>query len=164
MSRTEWDDDGGDYDYNIYGLQIGWALRALKGKKGQAALKELEAALLALPEKRLIAENFCKEGQVCVLGALALKRRLDVGMSDGVARKDIQQTYGLDPDPEEAISRARKDLGLSRMFAIEVMEQNDKTTGKWIKEEGRYAPFTPQERYEHVLAWVRMQMKEQSSR
>jgi hypothetical protein len=32
--------------------------RSLKGKRGQAALRELEAALLALPSKRLIAEEF----------------------------------------------------------------------------------------------------------
>src|ERR1043166_9367326 len=46
--------------------------RSLKSRGGQAALRRLEAALLALPEKKLVADVIENaEGMVCGLGALA---------------------------------------------------------------------------------------------
>src|SRR5678815_2196005 len=45
--------------------------RSLKSRKGQAALRRLEAALLALPEPKLIADAIESDGMVCGLGALA---------------------------------------------------------------------------------------------
>ena len=70
MGRITYSEDD---DFNNQGLM--WMAnqeRSIKGRKGQAALRELEAALLALPEKRLISgelENAV--GEVCAVGALA---------------------------------------------------------------------------------------------
>lgn len=47
---------------NQYDLWSANVKRALSGKRGQKALKELRAALLALPEKRLISGALCTVG------------------------------------------------------------------------------------------------------
>lgn len=61
MSRYgEYDGDG---DQTITYEMWQWnAERALKGKRGQAALRDLREALLHLPEKRLIARALCTVG------------------------------------------------------------------------------------------------------
>jgi len=64
MSRIEYNEDG---PHIFWG---GWAKRALGGKRGQAALAEIEQALLALPHHRLIANHWAANGEVCLLGAL----------------------------------------------------------------------------------------------
>lgn len=52
----------------------------LGGAKGQQALRELRDALLAMPEKCLIAGRLADEqGHVCTVGALALHRRVSEG-------------------------------------------------------------------------------------
>jgi len=72
-----------DYDDEFYPNQAAmwWAnvSRALKGRKGQQALMDLEQALLDLPEKRLISGYLAADGEVCALGALALSRRVEQG-------------------------------------------------------------------------------------
>ena len=81
MSRIHY-----DYDEQFGELRMGaWEHNtklAFEGKRGQAALRDLEAALLALPEPKLAADQFCVvrphlgvPGQpiveACALGALA---------------------------------------------------------------------------------------------
>ena len=48
---------------------------ALGGRKGQAALAELEAALVALPEPKLISGHLAADGAVCAVGAFIAHRR-----------------------------------------------------------------------------------------
>lgn len=49
--------------------------RSLAGKNGQQALRDLEWALLGLPEKRLIGHHLVKKDEVCANGALVEFRR-----------------------------------------------------------------------------------------
>lgn len=63
--------------------------RALKGRKGQRALMDLEQALLDLPEKRLISGYLAADGEVCAVAALALSRR----MWKGEARDAILASF-----------------------------------------------------------------------
>ena len=63
MSRYtegDWDDENAEFKAAAWNRN---AQLALKGKRGQKALRELREALMALPEKRLI------EGAVCTVGA-----------------------------------------------------------------------------------------------
>jgi len=64
-----------DYDSEAFPNQaLFWEAnyeRALKGKRGRKALADLRAALLALPEPRLI------QGALCTVGATAEAQRLD---------------------------------------------------------------------------------------
>lgn len=73
MSRSEYSDDC----RNI-GLYRGSVERAIRGKRGQAFLLDLIAALDALPEKRLITEELIHDGDVCALGSVGLRRGIDM--------------------------------------------------------------------------------------
>ena len=131
--------------------------RHLAGKLGQKALRELEAALLALPEKALTANRFIRlhgpaddVGEVCALGALALKRRIDAGESRAEAVKKIAEDWKGDAQ-DEAESEGSGDeeaayyLNLKRVFAWAIIDQN---------EEAGPHDQTPEDRYRRVLAWV----------
>ena len=127
MSRVEYNED---YTWG----QIRWAgaaKRAIYGRPGQAFLRELREALLALPEPKLIADDFITSaGEVCALGAVAKAR--DVDMS------------GIDSD-EDVANR----LGITYTLAWEIMSQND---GLGL---GPYGiTVSPEQRYLHVLQWV----------
>lgn len=56
--------------------------RAIRGKRGQALLREMAAALDAMPEKRLIAGKLEQDGEVCALGAVGRARGLTMPTLD----------------------------------------------------------------------------------
>ena len=126
---------------------------ALSGRKGQATLRELEAALLALPQKRLIEGALCHDGEVCALGALALKR----GAID-----PENPPYLEDGGAAEVGDWAEHHLGVRYALAWEIQWHNDE--GQW---QGDYLrrgrAETPEERYERVLAWVRSRIKAEAA-
>ena len=66
MSRSGYTDE-----YEWLDLWRGSVDRAMRGARGQRFLRTIVAALDALPEKRLIREEFVNEmGEVCALGAV----------------------------------------------------------------------------------------------
>lgn len=119
--------------------------RSLNGKKGQAALRELAAALLALPEKKLIADELENEaGEVCAIGALAKfkgKENPKIGDSFG----DFDELEANSDEIERATVSLAQELGVPRMVAIAVVCENDDC----------FPDPTPEQRYERMLAWVR---------
>jgi hypothetical protein len=128
--------------------------RSINGKAGQKALKELEAALLALPEKRLIADELeDSEGEVCAIGAVKKYRGVEVKA-----------------DPEE-MEEVGVELGFPRMVAWKVVALNDiEIDGHYVEAAGPtacgnrlwvFVHATPEERYEKVLDWVRKQTTKQ---
>jgi hypothetical protein len=123
-----------------FGLWQGNCDRSINSKAGQAALRELEAALLALPDKRLIAgelEN--ADGEVCAIGALAKFRQ-----------------HAPHADPECEMEEIGIELGMPAMVAWKVVALNDlELDRRWDKETGQLVAITPEERYERVLAQVR---------
>lgn len=142
-----------------FGLWQGNCQRSLKGKAGQAILRELEAALLALPSKRLIAGNLVDaHGEVCAIGALAEHR--------GEITDDMigQGEYDME---EVGIA-----LGMPRLVAWKVVEMNDLQFNgtnllfaegpyRWPAEQPYvYVEVTPEERYERMLKWVREQVQD----
>src|SRR5437762_7743973 len=82
----------------------------LRGRRGQDFLRELLAALDALPEPRLIAEDLQNPvtGEVCALGAVARARGADVST--------------VSADDWEQVSRL---FGISETLAREIMFHND---------------------------------------
>jgi hypothetical protein len=123
--------------------------RAIRGRKGQAALRELEQALLALPEKKLIVDELENaQGEVCAIGALAkFKGRenprvnwgdtpVDEPLADGVILPDEVQEVTLD---------LAESLGVPRLVALAVIYEND---------ERAYA-LDPTLRYGRLLRWTR---------
>ena len=84
--------------------------RSLAGKKGQAALRDLEAALLALPEKRLVGYHLVKDGDVCATGALvALRRQKKLQMT----REEVlaQMAEDVAPICEQCYHQKRSHVG-----------------------------------------------------
>ncbi len=110
---------------------------AIKGKKGQALLKDLEAALLGMAKKRLISGVLCKEGEVCALGALAVYR----------GKLDPFTESLIDADATEISGWARSVLKATDSLSTEIQWENDAVDGE-----------TPEECYERVLRWTRAQL------
>ena len=85
--------------------QIRWrgaVTSALRGKRGQAFLREMREALDALPEKKLIERDLVTpEGQVCAMGAVCEARGLDVSDVDPEDYEDVAATLGI----SEAMAR-----------------------------------------------------------
>jgi hypothetical protein len=131
MSRSGYSDDLDQW------AMIRWrgaVTSAFKGKRGQAFLAEMLAALDALPEKRLI-ENDLEQanGAVCALGA--------VGKSRGIDMKRV------DPEDHGGISGL---FSISHALACEIMFMNDEGFGWRI---------TPEERFIRLRAWIEGQLK-----
>ena len=125
MSRAGYNDDGGGWDLIRW---RGAVTSAMRGKRGQAFLRELLTALDALPEKRLIQQELELGGEVCALGA--------VGRARGIDMKNI--------DPEEYDDVAAT-FGIPQALAREIEYEND---------EGTWKPETPEQRFERIRAWV----------
>lgn len=151
MSRF---DDCYDEDFpNQAALYHANTERALKGKRGQAFLKELEAALLMLPEKVLIEGSICREGAVCANGALALKRKVDAGMQIPEALKWLEENKPDDDfnggDAGQTGDFMEKHFGILSRLAVHTAFVND---------EHRQTDHSDHGRYEKVLSWVRSQI------
>lgn len=105
--------------------------RAIRGKRGQAFLREMAAALDAMPIKELVPNELVRhDGQACALGAVALARGLDTATID-------------DSDPDEVASR----FGIARSLAAEIAYENDDDSG-WADDE------TPAHRWKRMREWV----------
>lgn len=120
--------------------------RAIKGKRGQAFLKELEEALLALPEKKLIEGRVCEMGKVCAMGALALKRRMSTGEKIEDALRWLGDEAPMESYAYETAAFMEKHFKVLQCLSFEVAYTND---------ERRQKDPTEEARYEKVLAWVR---------
>lgn len=126
---------------------------AINGKRGQAFLRELLAALDALPEKNLIEEELVADGHVCALGAVGHARGLDMSK--------------IDPGDCEGI---HTHFGIANAMAREIIWINDEVCGDYVECEGPptryretptrfYVPPTPEKRFEQVRAWVIAHLK-----
>lgn len=112
MSRSGYSDDCEQWDLIRW---RGAVKSAIRGARGQAMLREVLAALDALPEKRLAAESLVTEdGEFCTLGALGRARGMDMAP--------------IDPEDREQVARA---FGIAEALAAEIMHINDEHTDEW---------------------------------
>ena len=136
--------------------------RSLRGKAGQAALRDLEAALLALPEKRLIRDRLEHDGEVCAVGAYARHKGLDLSKFDP---EDESDAVGVEAGMPRLV--AWKIIALNDVTLDTVWEVADGPLNRWDAHyKGGLAvvrDMTPEERYEKVLAWVRAQLAPQAA-
>ena len=128
----DYDDDGAGWLYR------GAVASAICGRRGQAFLKEMLAALDALPEKKLIAGDLVRDGAACAIGAVALKRGVDVS--------------NLDPEDAEAIA---KTFGIAPAMAREIEFENDDDFSYVGKE-------TDEQRFERVRKWIVSQIRDEN--
>lgn len=131
MSRSgyvdDWDDDWALIRYR------GAVASATRGRRGQRLLRDLLAALNALPEKRLIAGDLARDGEVCALGALGRARGLDL--------------CEVDPEDPDAVAAL---FDVAPALAREIVYEND---------EGSFASETPEARFRRVRRWVEEQLR-----
>jgi hypothetical protein len=167
MSRSCYSDDyGGDFpgQLELYRANV---TRSMRSKAGQARLRELRDALLALPVKELHAVTFAdgtpEQPRVCALGAWALAQSGgDPAKAQAMVPRDAN-----DEDTYEAL-RAK---GWPKLVVYDAIFYNDETRyvyetahGPRQRREQHYGPLqnyrmeTPAERYTRILAWVEEQL------
>lgn len=150
MSRSGYVDDMDDQWAHI--RWRGAVASAIRGKRGQAFLKEMLATLDAMPEKQLIAHELVMMGDslderlivgadrlvtergegislggVCAIGAVGLARGIDMSK--------------LDPEEPGPIAAA---FGINEKMVREIVYMND---------EGWYG-LTPEKRFAFMRSWV----------
>lgn len=122
-------------DCEYLALYRGTVERIIGGRKGQAFLRELAAALDAMPVKELIAEELINaQGQCCTLGAVAVARSLDV--------------QRLDYEDPPSVGKA---LGIAWQLAAEIAYENDEALRR---------RESPPERWVRMRQWVGENIRE----
>lgn len=112
MSRSGYSDDCDGWDLIRW---RGAVTSAIKGKRGQEFFRELAAALDAMPEKRLIADELqTADGEFCTIGVLGAARGIDMSK--------------LDPDDREAVAAA---FNIAPALAAEIVHENDEGSDQW---------------------------------
>ncbi len=147
MSRSGYSYDGWDSD-GAAAMWAGWVANAFRSFAGRAFLRELIAALDAMPVKELIAGEIEQDGQVCALGAVARRR--------GLSREALP----LDVSDYEAVAEA---FALSEYIVREVVDKNDDGGGHRFEIVGPMRPGlprygwrddTPAERWQRMRDWA----------
>lgn len=139
MSRSGYSDDLDQRDLAMYRGQVA---NAIRGKRGQAFLRELADALDAMPVKELIAgELIDDDGQCCAIGAVCQKRGIDVS--------------GIDYDEPSSVGNA---VGIARQLAAEIEYENDERD--WRYRDGEWVQETPAERWQRMRKWVASKIKD----
>lgn len=131
MGRSGYVDDcDEDYNNSLF-LYMRAVENALHGKRGQKFLRELIAALDAMPEKKLIREELELEtGEVCALGSVGKARGIDMRDIDTTDRRALAKTFGIAPS-----------------MAGEIMFQNDDDFN-WVGTE------TDEQRWTRIRKWA----------
>lgn len=125
MSRS-----GYSEDCDNIGLWRGAVERAIRGKRGQAFLREMAAALDAMPVKELVAGEIVRDSEhVCAIGSVALARGLDVTELNIYCGESVGEAFGV-----------------ASALALEIAYENDEA-GPWRGE-------TDAERWTRMRAWV----------
>ncbi len=133
MSRAGY---SGDYDDNWSAIiWRGAVTSSIRGKRGQAFLREMLETLDAMPEKRLISDDLRVGGEVCAIGSVGARRGVDLEALDPWNYDKIAEVFGIAP----ALVR-------------EIEFMNDEAGGYWH-------PDTPERRWQRVRQWVAEQIK-----
>lgn len=132
MSRSGYVDDCDDP------LALGrWRAQvksAIRGKRGQAFLRELAEAMDAMPDKVLIADELInEEGDCCTIGVVCKSRGIDVST--------------IDCEDTERVGAA---VGIARQLAAEIEYENDEG---WHERSE-----SPEQRWKRMRKWVDSQI------
>lgn len=126
-----------ELDYLELGRWRGRVASAMRGKRGQALLRDLVEALDAMPSKRLIADELqTTDGEVCALGALGIKRGIDMS--------------SIDPHDPEQVAPV---FNIAECMAQEIVFENDEAWGNQ----------TPEQRWEYMRRWAVAHIKAEDS-
>ena len=134
MSRSGYSDDCDGADLNLW---RGAVNQGIRGKRGQAFLRETLAALDAMPVKKLTTDSLHEtaSGEFCTLGAVGAARGMDMGPLELID-----------------VSGVAKAFGIAHALAAEIMYMND----------DEYDHHSPAHRWSHMRHWITSQIKETS--
>jgi hypothetical protein len=136
MSRSGYDDCIDDP--LMLGQWRGQVASATRGKRGQAFLKELAAAMDAMPVKEIIKHELIDpQGQVCTIGVVCKSRGIDVS--------------GIDIEDPEMVGNA---VGIARPLAAEIEYLNDENDSTYDHSTGGFVYETPAQRWKRMRKWV----------
>ncbi len=127
MGRAGYTEDFGEDQWGLIRYR-GAVKSGIRGKRGQAFLREMLKALDALPEKKLVADELEMDGQVCAIGSVGLARKLDMSK--------------IDPHDPETVAGT---FGISEALAREIVYEND---------EGGWGNDTPEKRFDRMRTWI----------
>lgn len=137
MSRSGYSDDVDQWQLIMYRGRVASATR---GQRGQRLLRDLLAALDAMPEKALVAGDFQRGQNVCALGAVAKARGVDNGQLDAAIENG---DYGF----------IARQFDVATCLVNEIMFENDDDfCGGWRNEK-------PEARWLRMRTWVASQIK-----
>lgn len=138
MSRSGYSDDPEPWDLIRW---RGAVMSAIRGKRGQAMLRELLAAMDAMPKKELITDDLVDaDGCYCTLGALGAARGMDLA--------------SIDAEDPDSVAEA---FGIPRALAAEIEYEND-DGGPWLP---HHQKETPAQRWVRMRAWVAKHLKDE---
>lgn len=93
MGRHGYSDD---LDSGALNIWRGAVTAAIRGKRGQAFLREMLTALDAMPVHALIAHELKDAGGgVCAIGTVGASRGIDMAALDPCEYDDIAKTFGI---------------------------------------------------------------------
>jgi hypothetical protein len=133
MSRSGYSEDCGGSELNLW---RGAVNSAIKGKRGQAFLREALAALDAMPEKRLTTDSLHEPatGQFCTLGAIGAVRGLDMKPLEFADREQVAKAFGI-----------------AEALAAEIMFENDE--GDYFRSLNSHGD-SGEERWSRMRIWI----------
>lgn len=141
MSRSGYSDDLDQWDLIRW---RGAVASAIRGKRGQAFLRELAAALDAMPEKRLVRGSFQRDdGCVCALGAVAKVRGIDTSRFE-------EEYDGVDT------AKVGEAFGVPKALAAEIMFENDED---FEYGSGDDTPERQARRWQQMRKWVEKNLR-----
>ncbi len=135
MSRsgyTEYDGPYDDAESQWRYIRFQGALKsAVRGKRGQSFLRDLLAALDAMPDKRLAANVFVRDdGCACALGVLGAARGIDVERFNVDPPAEGEECCDYYPecacgDYEPDHAAIAEAFGVAEILARQVISEND---------------------------------------
>jgi hypothetical protein len=133
VSRSGYSDDGND-DWR-YVMWRGAVASSIRGKRGQAFLREMRDALDTMPEKRLAPDALVQGGEVCAIGCVGLRRGVNMET--------------LDADDADQVGIA---FGIAAALVREIVFMNDEGSCQIGQE-------TPEQRWHRMRGWVEAQLR-----
>jgi hypothetical protein len=131
MSRSGYDEGCDGTELAMY---RGMVASAIRGKRGQALLRDIADAMDAMPVKELIDHELeSSDGAHCAMGCAGVKRGVDMS--------------GIDAEDPAQVAKA---FDVAECLAREIAYENDE--GAWMEE-------TPAQRWRRMRAWVGSKLK-----
>lgn len=174
MSRFDFDGDEESIPWERWEQIVS---NALGGKRGQQALAEIEEALLALPERKLIEGHLATDQAVCTVGALVAHKKAkregtDIATAIAAMAANKPCNCGHDRAAHAEGSCPGKKWGGASCYCdgFEQEEEEAWNTADAGRAEGlawsvawhmaylndeQMGSLAPEDRYEQMLAWVR---------